>query len=115
MKEKNLIPFVNDMFALVFQAFKNLYPRKKCKCQWVPKITDENGRDVYGSTEYLVEERIFLVEISATLSVMNAVEVLAHELAHVAAGPDAEHGKEWEDAFDAIFEEYERLGLEMIK
>ena len=33
-------PFSNDMFAFVFQAFKNLYPDKKCECQWVHRIKD---------------------------------------------------------------------------
>ena len=27
-------PFVNDPFAMVWQAFKNLYPGKDCEVQW---------------------------------------------------------------------------------
>lgn len=27
-------PFENDTFSLVWQAFKNLYPDKDCKCYW---------------------------------------------------------------------------------
>jgi len=25
-------PFANDIFALIWQAFKNLYPDKECEC-----------------------------------------------------------------------------------
>ena len=37
-------------------------------------------------------------------------ETFAHELAHVAVGPEHEHDEVWEAAFDAIFKEYNRLG-----
>ena len=38
------------------------------------------------------------------------VETFAHELAHVAVGPEHEHDEVWEATFDAIFKEYNRLG-----
>ena len=41
------------------------------------------------------------------------VETLAHELAHVAVGVEHEHDAVWEEAFDKIFAEYNRLGEEM--
>lgn len=34
-------PFVNDPFAMVWQAFKNLYPGKDCEVQWQPGIQDD--------------------------------------------------------------------------
>ena len=106
-------PFVNDMFSMVYQAFKNLYPDKECECQWQPeKMTDEDGAEVFGITTYGDNGEIF-VDISAHLKVVDAVEILAHELAHVAVGADANHGKAWEDAFDAIHNEFNRIGDEM--
>lgn len=45
-----------------------------------------------------------------SLEVNNAVEIFAHELAHVAVGVDHEHDDAWEDAFEAIFQEYNRIG-----
>ena len=106
-------PFINDMFSIIFKAFKNLYPDKKCECQWEPeKMTDENGNDVLGLTTFADDGRVF-VDISASLKVVDAVEILAHELAHVAVGSDVEHGKEWEDAFDSIHKEYDRIGNDM--
>lgn len=106
-------PFVNDMFSMVYQAFKNLYPDKECECQWQPKkMTDEDGAEVLGITTYGDNGEIF-VDISAHLKVVDAVEILAHELAHVAVGADAKHEKAWEDAFNAIHNEFNRIGDEM--
>ena len=106
-------PFVNDMFALVWMAFKNLYPDKECRCVWVPKLEkDEDGGQPIGVTTFYDEGYAF-VEIVATITVADAVEIFAHELAHVAAGNNAGHGKAWEEAFDKIFAEYNRIGYEM--
>ena len=47
------------------------------------------------------------------ISVNNAVEILAHELAHVVAGFEEgkdDHGPEWEAAFESIKQEYGRIG-----
>ena len=41
------------------------------------------------------------------------VETFAHELAHVAVGVEHEHDSVWEEAFDKIFAEYNRIGEEL--
>ena len=106
-------PFANDPFALVWQAFKNLYPGKDCEVQWQPGIQDDGlSEQGYGFTEFC-EDGSILVEVDANLRVSNAVEVLAHELAHVAVGIENENGAAWEAAFEAIFQEYGRIAEEM--
>lgn len=106
-------PFVNDPFALVWQAFKNLYPDKKCEVNWYPDLPPaDDGSPAYGMTDFGVDGTI-RVFVDATMNVNDAVEILAHELAHVAVGIDSEHGAVWEAAFDAIFQEYGRIGNEM--
>ncbi|MCB5924271.1 hypothetical protein NE584_00890 [Clostridium sp. DFI.5.61] len=106
-------PFVNDPFAMVWQAFKNLYPGKDCEVQWQPGIEDDElSEQGYGFTEFC-EDGSILVAVDANLRVSNAVEVLAHELAHVVVGIESEHGAAWEAAFDAIFREYGRIAEEM--
>ena len=106
-------PFANDMFALIWEAFKKLYPGKECECMWAPKIRDsENGEPVYGVTTFEDGGKVY-IDILASVSVVDAVEVFAHELAHVAVGITADHGAEWANAFDAIFEEYNKMGLEL--
>lgn len=106
-------PFANDPFSLVWKAFKNLYPGKGCEVQWQPGIQDDElSEQGYGFTEFHDDGSI-LVVVDANLQVSNAVEVLAHELAHVAVGIENEHGAAWETAFDAIFQEYGRIAKEL--
>ena len=106
-------PFENDMFSLVYQAFRYLYPDTECQCQWLPEIKQEDGSPAYGVTTFSDDGHVF-VEVSASLSVGDAVEVFAHELAHVAVGEAGGHGEEWDKAFNAIFREYARLGEELL-
>lgn len=106
-------PFVNDPFSLVWQAFKNLYPGKECSAELLPEIPpDDDGEKGYGFTEFR-DDGTVLVAVDAGLRVVDAVEVLAHELAHVAVGYEAYHGDSWKEAFDAIFREYGRIAEEM--
>ena len=105
-------PFSNDPFALVWTAFKNLYPEKDCEC-WFDAVDDPKDADGhYGWTEWRDDGSI-AVAVDIGLPLKDAVEIFAHELAHVAAGSDVDHGKEWERAFDAIHAEYDRIGYEL--
>lgn len=46
-------PFLNDPFAMVWQAFQNLYPDKNCDVYWDPNLQpDEAGKPVYGVTVF---------------------------------------------------------------
>lgn len=102
-------PFENDIFALIWQAFKNLYPDKECKCFWEPRIhEDEHGDEVFGFTDF-GDDGSVVVFVRPDLEVSDAGEIFAHELAHVAVGVDHEHDEAWENAFDAIFQEYNRI------
>lgn len=101
-------PFKMDQFAFVWEAFHNLYPGKECECYLASPEDDGTGRPGRGIASFEDDGGI-IVLIDPTLSVQDAVEVLAHELAHVAVGPEAEHGEAWESAFEAIHQEYDRL------
>ena len=106
-------PFANDMFAMIYKAFRDLYPDKDCKCQWVCQIGSDDEDEAFGETIFEEETGEVYVNVKATLTVADAAEVFAHELAHVAVGKDTQgHGKEWQDAFDAINERYEKNGLD---
>ena len=104
-------PFINDPFAIVWLAFKELYPDKECKCFYEPAIRpDTDGGEVYGLTDFDVETGEITVFVKSTLSIEDATEILAHELAHVAVGIEQDHNEVWEHAFDAIFEKYNEIG-----
>lgn len=111
-------PFANDPFSMVYAAFKKLYPDKDCTCYWEPKSNWEpdneadsqgTGEMTFGETQWSDDGQVTVL-VAGDIAVYNAVEILAHELAHVAVGKDAEHGPEWETAFEAIFSEYNRMG-----
>ena len=101
--------FVNDPFVRVYEVFRQLYPDKDCRCFWTDDL-----EDAYGVTQFYDDSRsIPEIFISTDLPVKHAVEILAHELAHVAVGADADHGESWENAFEAIHREYCRAtGME---
>ena len=106
-------PFENDIFALIWQAFKNLYPEKECRCLWEPNIRDaEDGMECWGVTDF-GEDGTVMVFVKPTMHVTDAAEILAHELAHVAVGLGHDHDESWEQAFDDIFNEYNRIGDEL--
>lgn len=106
-------PFGNDIFSLIYEAFKNLYPDKDCECYWNPDIEDEvEGVKSYGNTIF-GDDGVVTVFVTPTLPVCDCAEVFAHELAHVAIGIEAEHGPEWETAFDNIFQEYNRISEQL--
>ena len=108
-------PFGNDPFALVAKAFKNLYPDKEYTAYWEPNIYGDEPEDTIkpcGLTDF-GDDGTVVVFVDPGISVSNAVEIFAHELAHVAVGIDHDHNSEWEAAFDAIFDEYNRIASEM--
>lgn len=106
-------PFENDIFSLIWQAFKNLYPGKDCTCFWDPLIeNDESGAECFGVTQF-GDDGYIQVCVKPTLPVCDCAEIFAHELAHVAVGDEHGHDSEWEKAFDDIFREYNRIGDEL--
>lgn len=107
-------PFNNDIFSMIWIAFKNIFPDKECKCFWEPNIIeDEEGNKRLGLTDFNTETGEITVFVTPSLLVCDAAEIFAHELAHVAVGAEHEHDEVWEKAFDDIFEEYNRIGYEM--
>ena len=90
-----------------------MYPDKDCEIYWEPQIRDEeDGKPVYGLTDF-ADDGSVAVFVKPSLEVANAVEILAHELAHVAVGVEHDHDEVWQEAFDKIFEEYNRIGSQM--
>lgn len=108
-------PFLNDCFGMLWEAFCNLYPDKKDKvqCQWQPYLFDEvENEKCYGMTEYDDKEDFYYVSVTPEIKVLDATEILAHELAHCAVGVEHNHDEVWEKSFDDLFNEYNRIGEE---
>lgn len=113
-KRQMVTPFENDPFSMVWAAFKNLYPDKECEVFWDQHQKDEHEEE-YGFTSFPVDGSDPQVIIFAEHPVNTQTETFAHELAHVAVGPEHEHDEVWKAAFDAIFNEYNRLGDSMFE
>ena len=101
-------PFGNDPFADVWGAFRQLWPEADCYAMWDGDLRDEDGRKVYGMTIFEEGEKP-MVMVDACLQVWDAIEVLAHELAHVAVGEGKGHGPAWVNAFNALHARYEEI------
>lgn len=109
-KEENMI-FINSPFTILDEAFRGLYPDKKYKACIEPSMKDDEGNRVFRFTQFSKGETP-VIAISAELSIMDATEIFAHELAHVAAGEGVGHGERWDEEFQKIFDEYNRIGRE---
>ena len=108
-------PFKNDPFAIIWQAFKNLYPNKECEVMYDQHIDDEEKEheNEYGFTHFPLDGSIPTVIIFAEHNLNIQTETLAHELAHVAVGYAEDHNEVWKEAFHNIFDEYNRLLAEI--
>lgn len=95
--------FINSPFAILDEAFRSLYPDKKYKACIEPSIKDDEGNRVFGFTQFSKGETP-VIAISAELNIMDATEIFAHELAHVAAEQnqnrnDDQYGMTGDDGF----------------
>lgn len=108
-------PFMNDPTAIVARAFRELHPDLPYYAQLVPEIKDEKGEIAFGMTTFPNDGSTPVVCVSAEAPISAAPELLAHELAHVAAGEAAEHGPEWKAAEEAIAKKYDEILEAMIQ
>lgn len=100
----------HDPIGLMIDCANALYPEHGAVIQWVADAGAGVGCAVWpddGSPPYIA------LEIG--LALLDAVEVLAHEVAHIVVGTDEEdeHGPQWESAFDALHREYHRRMIEL--
>lgn len=113
MKNEKDWVFKNCPFEMLDIAFKRLFPNVLYTAYFQPNIRDDkNGEKVLGLTDFSDDGEITIF-IDVDISINNAVEIFAHELAHAGVGVEHEHDKVWEKAFDDLFEEYNKIGDEM--
>lgn len=107
--------FKNCPFQMLDICFKRLFPDVKYKAYFEPNIRDdEKGNEVCGLTDFGDDGEITIF-VDVDLSINNAVEIFAHELAHAGVGVEHGHDDVWEKAFDDLFNEYNKLGEEMFE
>lgn len=102
----------NSPFEILDVAFKRVFPNVNYKAYFEPIRYDEHGEKVYGLTDFADNGEITIF-IDTNLSIANAVEIFAHELAHAGVGVHHQHDEVWEKAFDDLFNEYNIIGDEL--
>jgi hypothetical protein len=86
----------------VLDAFTRLYPELAVTVHIAPT---EAG---LGFTEFPADGSTPSICVDPGLPYSGVMDILAHELAHVAAGSAEDHGPVWQAAYDAIRDDYER-------
>ena len=103
----------NSPFEILDIACKRLFPNIKYSAYFDLNISaDEHDEKVYGWTSFADNGEITIF-IDGGLSIENAAEIFAHELAHAAVGAHHEHDEVWQKAFDDLFDEYNKIINEM--
>lgn len=92
--------FDTDPFYSLLSAYNRLHDGD-ILVQWVSGLRDEQG--AWGRTHFDTEP--VTIEIDGGCPVAGALDVLAHELAHCAAGFGADHGPEFTAAKAALMAE----------
>lgn len=113
------VRWIGNPLADIVRCFKKLYPHLSVEISVQPVPPELKGQCSFGSDDHPTP----LVAIDPSLPYVGCVDVLAHELAHVAAGENAGHGPDWEAAYAAIHNEYhafvtrsaKRAGVEPVK
>jgi len=105
--------FQIDPLRMVWNVFCRLFPNTPFVLEWTDDLHKQDG-DPWGQA-FIPDDNgdTPVVSIDVATPVRGAVEVLAHELAHVAVYDlglnelqDDDHGKHWEEILDKINEEY---------
>jgi predicted SprT family Zn-dependent metalloprotease len=106
-----LLTISNDPFKVVFRAFEEFYPDKQAFVQFDQTLNKRKKE--YGYTHFdtgLIDMPI--VGINPKLTVEDSIEILAHELAHVAVGYEADHNEEFEIVFKKIVDRTKEIFIE---
>lgn len=113
------VRWIGNPLADIVRCFRKLYPHLSADISVQPVPPDLKGQCSFGGDDHPIP----LVTIDPSLPYVGCIDILAHELAHVAAGEDGGHGPEWEKAYEAIHNEYhafversaKRAGVEPVK
>lgn len=100
---KGKIRWIGDPFADVVRAFRKLYPHRSVEIAMQPIPGKRLGEASFG------RGHVPFVTVDPRQSYIGCIDILAHELAHVAAGAKKGHGKQWLNAYDAIRDEYHAI------
>lgn len=92
-----------DPIANVVEVFNRLFPGKAATIEFVEGLKETE--DAWGVTHFPEDGGPPSISLDVDLEYRHVVEILAHELAHVAEPADEDHGERWDAAFSLIHAE----------
>lgn len=95
-----------DPFGLLLKIFNESGCRANVVVEFVSGLHEQEG--AWGRTHYPDTKGPIEIHIDGECPVSGAVDVLAHELAHVMAGFRCGHGGKWGRAYAGLRREYEK-------
>lgn len=109
-----MIKYDLNPFNLILEVTNQLYPEHNARISFVPedafkemlKEYKSPEKDACGFTLFDDEGKTPLIIINAEIPCWASVEIISHEIAHVVAGIEADHGEKWEAEFNKIHSEY---------
>ena len=84
----------------IIDIFEERHPKNNVTIQYVQGMKEK--ADAWGETFFPNDGGAPVVSIDVEIPVIGAIDVMAHELAHVAMGPNGEHGEAWEKEYSEI-------------
>jgi hypothetical protein len=98
----DVVRWVSNPIADLIAAYSEMYPDKPCE------VTVSPLKRKLGQTFFPDDGGTPEVVLCPTLTYVAMMDILAHELAHVAVGRNGGHGAKWKAAYRAIHDAYER-------
>lgn len=110
-------PIINDAIAMIAEAFEHLHRSAKYEAAYAPDIRDDAGTIVCSCITFPSEEdgpdAVPVILLNSQAGIEVAAEAFAHELTHVALGPDSlEHGPVYDVAFGMLASAYKQIAEE---
>ena len=96
-----MIQIINDPFETLIEVVTEIHG----EIDAIVQFGQIDGEHI-GETCFPDDGSTPVITISVEIPYHATIETFAHELAHVLAGVEAEHGKEWEQAFSNIHEAF---------
>jgi hypothetical protein len=104
-----MMKFLHDPYKLLIKVVYAEFPEKKKEfdsiiIQWMPQLAKRNK--CYGAAYFDIDKKPTRIDLDADLTVVQAVEVFIHELAHVVVGCSHNHDRTFKKMCKFIQEKY---------
>lgn len=100
-----MVKWQTDPFSVMLKIFNKRHPKKKARIVIAPPPKGENWLGV----THWPEKRMPVIVLNPECLLGGSLDILAHELAHLATGEDLTgcgHTKEWKKEYKKIYSEW---------